>query len=369
MTLEVEVRHRLGTFQLAAALAAGDGVLALFGASGSGKTSVVDVIAGLIRPEQGRVVVGNEVLTDTARGIHVPPHRRRLGYVFQDARLLPHLSVRQNLLYGRIMRGLPRTAPAIGAVVDMLAIGPLLSRMPSGLSGGERQRVAIGRALVTEPHILLMDEPLASLDDERKAEILPYIERLRDQVRLPIVYVSHSVEEVARLATTVAVLSAGKVVALGPVSEVLQRPALLPESERSEAGSVIRAEVERHDAAAGLTVLRSPGGAWMVPLRDVSLGATVRLHVRARDIIIATERPSGISALNVRPARVVAVTSTEGEGSRDVALDCTGDRLLAHLTRASCERLALKAGSEVHAVIKSVALEQKAGAALVRVEG
>src|SRR5215467_4454571 len=206
MTLAIDIRHRLGSLQLDAKFDTGGGLVALFGRSGSGKTSIVNIIAGLIRPDHGCVVNDDVVLVDTARGIFVPRHRRRIGYVFQEGRLFPHLTVRQNLLYGRWFA--PRAAGRgddLERVVDLLGIGSLLERRPGRLSGGEKQRVAIGRALLADPRLLLMDEPLASLDEARKGEILPYIERLRDESRIPIVYVSHAIAEVTRLATTIVV--------------------------------------------------------------------------------------------------------------------------------------------------------------------
>lgn len=221
MTISVEIHHRLDRFVLDVAFQSGPGVTGLFGASGSGKTSVVNVIAGLVRPDYGRVAVDGDVLLDTSRGLSVGKHRRRIGYVFQEARLFPHLTVRHNLMYGRWFARGRGSRDEVGRVVELLGIAPLLDRRPAHLSGGEKQRVAIGRALLSCPRLLLMDEPLAALDDQRKTEILPYIERLRDEARLPIVYVSHSVAEVVRLAANVIVLADGRVAAAGPVSKVM----------------------------------------------------------------------------------------------------------------------------------------------------
>jgi molybdate transport system ATP-binding protein len=247
MTLAIHIRHRLGTFEIDARFEAGGGLTALFGRSGAGKTSIINVIAGLIRPAEATVSVDGVALLDTARGLYVPRHRRRIGYVFQEGRLFPHLTVRQNLLYGRWFAPPAERPGDLDRVVDLLGIGGLLDRRPGRLSGGEKSRVAIGRALLADPRLLLMDEPLASLDEGRKAEILPYIERLRDQSRVPIVYVSHSVAEVARLASTVVLLSEGKVAAVGPTSDVMQRLDLFPLTGRAEAGAVVEATVERHD--------------------------------------------------------------------------------------------------------------------------
>jgi molybdate transport system ATP-binding protein len=214
MALDIDVTHRLGDFRLTVRFEAEDGLIALFGPSGSGKTSVINIIAGLIEPQQGRVVMGGTVLVDRAHGICVKPRRRRIGYVFQDGRLFPHLTVRQNLLYGEFFTPKRERFVALAEVVELLGLGALLNRRPALLSGGEKQRTAIGRALLTSPRLLLMDEPLASLDEKRREEVLPYIERLRDEAKVPIVYVSHSRQEVERLASTVVRLDGGRVVSI-----------------------------------------------------------------------------------------------------------------------------------------------------------
>ncbi|MDZ4366902.1 MAG: molybdenum ABC transporter ATP-binding protein [Afipia sp.] len=218
--LSVDVEKQLGDFNLAISFTSDGLVTGLFGNSGAGKTSIVNMIAGLTKPDRGRISLDGDVLDDSASGLHVPPHRRRIGYVFQDARLFPHLSVRQNLDYGRRMNGLDHDASAEKHTIDLLDIGHLLDRRPAQLSGGERQRVALGRALLAKPRLLLLDEPLGSLDEERKAEILPYFIRLRDDASVPMVFVSHDAGEMRRLATNVVILKRGKVVASGGV-EVL----------------------------------------------------------------------------------------------------------------------------------------------------
>jgi molybdate transport system ATP-binding protein len=214
MALDIDVSHRLGDFKLTARFIAEDGLIALIGPSGSGKTSLVNIIAGLIEPQEGRVAIDDTVLVDRGRGIFVKPRHRRIGYVFQDGRLFPHLTVRQNLLYGQLFVPKRERFATLGEVVELLGLGALLARRPALLSGGEKQRVAIGRALLTSPRLLLMDEPLASLDEQRRHEILPYIERLRDEVRVPIVYVSHVREEVERLASTIVRLEAGRIASI-----------------------------------------------------------------------------------------------------------------------------------------------------------
>jgi molybdate transport system ATP-binding protein len=358
MSLAVDITHRFGSFQLEARFVSDGRLTAFFGRSGSGKTTLVNIIAGVVRPDRGRIVLDDRSLVDTERRIFVPKHRRRVGYVFQEGRLFPHLTVRQNLVFGRWFT--PKAERKIGLdhVLDLLGIGHLLDRHPGALSGGEKQRVAIGRALLTSPQLLLLDEPLASLDETRKEDILPFIERLRDEAQVPIVYVSHSLAEVTRLATTVVAIQDGRIIAVGAPTDVLGRADLIV-SDAAEAGALIEAAVAAHDPSFGLTTLHSPAGALQAPRLDLPLGTPVRVRIRARDVMIATARPDGLSALNVLPGRVVALDSA-GEGSVDVALDCGGIRLAARLTRKSVDGLALAPGREVYAVIKSVALDRDA---------
>ncbi|MFJ7439996.1 molybdenum ABC transporter ATP-binding protein [Methylorubrum thiocyanatum] len=352
MTIAVDVSLRREGFALEVAFTAGAGLTALFGRSGSGKTTVIDLIAGLSHPQRGRIVIDGTVLLDTERGIRLPVHRRRIGCVFQEARLMPHLSVRQNLRFGRFFsRG--TDGPSLDSVADLLGIRPLLERRPAGLSGGERQRVAIGRALLARPRLLLMDEPLSALDEARKREILPYIERLRDEAGLPIVYVSHSVAEVARLASTVVVLEAGRVAASGPVDAVLRRPDLIPDG--AEAGSVLAMRVERHDPEAGLTRLTGPAGPLDLPLIDAPAGRRLNLRVPARDVLLALARPEDLSARNVLPGRIAALRE-EGTACL-VEVACGEATLAARLTRASARDLGLSVGRPVFAIVKSVALD------------
>ncbi|PTM43499.1 molybdenum ABC transporter ATP-binding protein [Bosea sp. 124] len=356
--IEISVEHRLGRFQLDAAFASDGRLTALFGRSGSGKTSLVDIIGGLIRPDSGRVVVDGQVLVDTQAGIFVPKHRRRIGYVFQEARLFPHLSVRQNLLFGRWFS--PRGEPAssdLAGVLALLGIGHLLERRPGGLSGGEKQRVAIGRALLANPRLLLMDEPLASLDEARKAEILPYIERLRDEVGIPIVYVSHSVAEVARLATTLVTIDQGRVTACGPTGQVMSRLDVAGLSGAAEAGSIIEARVAGQDETYGLTTLSTRAGPLQVARSAMPVGSATRVRILASDVLISLTPPVGVSALNILPGTVVEIGARRAGGAVELRLDCGGESLLARVTVKSLDALGLQTGSPVHAVIKSVSID------------
>lgn len=359
MTIIVDVEKRLDTFSIQASFESAGRLTALFGRSGAGKTTLVNLIAGLVRPDRGRVVIDGDTLVDTAAGIEVPAHRRRVGYVFQDARLFPHMSVRSNLLYGR--RRAPRRDRTIDfdAIVGLLGIAHLVARRPADLSGGERQRVALGRALLAGPRLLLMDEPLAALDEARKADLLPYVERLRDEMRLPIVYVSHSVEEVARLADTVVVMADGQVVASGEVNEVFGRADLSAVTGQYEASTVLTATVEGQEPAVGLTVLRHPAGLLYYPLIERPVGAEVRIRIRARDVALAVGDPGRLSIRNRLAATVVDIRSGPPP-IVDVRLDAAGAPLVASITREAANDLGLAPGTSVTALIKSATFDRPA---------
>ncbi len=353
MSLHVDIAHRLAGFELRVEFDAPGGITALFGRSGTGKTTVIHAVAGLIRPDAGRVTLNGEALFDASAGIDIPVHRRRLGYVFQEARLFPHLSVRGNLTYGqRFAAG--RRGPGLEEVCDLLGIADLLSRATGQLSGGERQRVAIGRALLSAPRMLLMDEPLAALDAARKAEILPWLERLRDATDVPILYVSHSVAEVARLATTVVVLEDGHVARVGPAEQVLSDPAMVRQLGVREAGAVLPARVVAHHAD-GLSELSISGGRLFLPQTDGAIGARTRVRILAHDVILSRPRPEGLSALNILPVRILALHGGSGPGVI-AQLQCGDDRLLARITRRSADAMGLRPGDRAHAVIKSVSI-------------
>jgi len=354
MTLSVRLQHAFGGFTLDVAFEAPAGVTALFGRSGSGKTTVINAVAGLLRPATGWVAVDGSVLLDTATGRNLPPHRRRMGCVFQEGRLFPHLTVRQNLLYGRWFAPAPNEGVAFDRVVGMLGIGALLPRRPGALSGGEKQRVAIGRALLGNPRLLLMDEPLAALDEARKAEILPYLERLRDETGVPILYVSHSVAEVARLATTVVLIEGGRVLRAGPAGAVMADPDAAPLFGVREAGALLTVRVAAQEADA-LTRLDCAAGPLLLPRIEAAVGTMLRVRIHAQDVILSRERPVGLSALNILPATVTALRIGEGPGAL-VQLDVGGDVLLARITRRSAEALSLAIGTPVFAILKSVSV-------------
>jgi molybdate transport system ATP-binding protein len=358
--LEVAVQKHLGSFSFAAeAVLPAAGVLALFGRSGAGKTTLVNMLAGLLRPDAGRIAIAGRALFDSAAGIDLPPERRRIGYVFQEGRLFPHLSVRTNLLYGH--RRIPPAERAIKLpeIVELLGIGHLLARRPANLSGGEKQRVAIGRALLSNPRLLLLDEPLAALDAERKAEILPFIERLRDEIGLPIVYVSHDPTEVLRLADNILLLDQGRVAAQGPVSEVFSRPELQQLVGAEEAGAVLNATVTGHDQAYSLSRLAfGEGGSLTVPGIVGAVGSTIRLRIRARDVSLARQKPVEISVLNNLPARIVALHPADGP-YRDVEMLSAGAPLWARVTARSAEQLRLAVGEEIYALVKAVSIDRQ----------
>jgi molybdate transport system ATP-binding protein len=353
MGQNVRLRHRLGDFELDAAFEFGahPQVTALFGRSGAGKSTVLNAIAGLIRPAFGKIVLSGETLLDTERQIDIPARARRIGVVFQDTRLFPHMNVKANLLYGWHRTKDRIEAKQIDAVIALLALERLLERKPRTLSGGEKSRVGLGRALLMNPRALLLDEPLAALDAARKAEILPYLERLVHETRVPMLYVSHSLDEVAQLADRMVVIEHGRIVAEGSLFDVTQRLDLVAGKELLP-GAVLEATVAGQDAAHGLTELALGGEILVVPSIPKPKGETVRIRIDSADVMLALSRPEGVSANNILPAVVAAIG--ECGVHADVQLQLREARLIARITRRSLERLALKPGTQVFAVIKSV---------------
>ncbi len=355
MTIRARIRLDRGDFLLDVDLDLPErGISALFGHSGSGKTTILRAIAGLERAPGGVIALGSDTWQDDAAGIFVPVHKRPLGYVFQEASLFAHLSVRANLDFGR-----KRVAPSarrfeLAPVAELLGIGHLLERRPHQLSGGERQRAGIARALLASPRLLLMDEPLAALDLRRKQEILPYLERMHDALAIPIVYVSHAPDEVARLADHLVLLDAGKVVASGPLGETLAR-ADLPPAFADDAGVVLDTVLAGHEPDA-LSRLDFPGGALYVGQRHEAVGSRLRCRIHARDVSLALARPQDTSIVNLLPATVTAVAGTDVPGHVLVQLRVGASPLLARITERSRRDLAIAPGQQLWAQVKGVAL-------------
>jgi len=330
----------------------GGGVTAIFGPSGCGKTTLLRCLAGLERGA-GRLEVNGEVWQQGRT--FLPTHQRPIGYVFQDARLFPHLDVRGNLDFGRRRAGPAAQRLSSDTIVELLDIGQLMSRLPARLSGGEQQRVAIARALLTAPRLLLMDEPLAALDHARKQEILPYLERLRDELDIPVLYVSHAPEELTRLADHVVIMAAGRAVAQGPLSETLVRLDL-PIHLGEDAGAVFAATVAERDADWHLTRVEFDGGELWIRDSGAALGQKVRLRILARDVSIASSRHEDVSIMNLLPATVINHAGEDHPALVLVQLRIGNTVLLARLTRRSAQRLALAPGRQVWIQIKAVAL-------------
>jgi molybdate transport system ATP-binding protein len=354
--IEVDVRLRRGAFELQAALAApSPGVTSLFGRSGSGKTTLINLIAGLLRPDHGRIAVNGTVLHDSALGMSVPAHRRRIGYVFQDGRLFPHLDVAGNLRYG-LRRSAARTADAgFSDAVALLGLENLLQRRPHQLSGGERQRVAVGRALLSQPRLLLLDEPLASLDRARREELLPWFERLRDRHSIPIVHVSHEFDEAIRLANHMVLLERGRVVAQGEVTELSLRPELRDVLGPDAVGAVVDGLVEIADSATGLARVRIGRSVVAATAPELRSGQRVRVQLLARDLILAVSRPVGLSVRNEIEGTVRALTD-DGPEAVLVEVDVGGPVLLARVTRAAAAELAIERGRRIWVLVKALSL-------------
>jgi molybdate transport system ATP-binding protein len=355
----VELYKRRGAFQLDAKFSAPTpGVVALFGRSGSGKSTLVHIVAGLLDADAGRVVIDDRVLLDSAAGIHVPPQRRRIGVVFQDARLFPHLSVAGNLNYGRKRAALPFFV-SVDTVADLLGIGPLMDRRTHQLSGGERQRVAIGRALLSQPSLLLLDEPLAALDASRRDEVLPYLESLRDELAIPMAYVSHDFDEVLRLATHLVLFDRGRSVAQGDLSSMSLQPDLRAIIGADAVGAIIEGTVLGTDAGSRLLRVRIGQGELKIEARDASLSAVVgsklRVQLLARDLIVATTAPRDLSVRNILDGTISQIADDSG-GSDLITIDIGGALIMARVTRAATRELSLTPGRRVWALVKTVSL-------------
>lgn len=344
-----------------------NGIVALYGQNGSGKSTLLRVLAGLEPAASGEIRFNGETWQAGAPRTMVPAHRRGIGFVFQDPRLFGHLSVAGNLAFAE-RRAAPIDPKGPGritrdAVIDALELAPLLERATQSLSGGERQRVALGRALLSNPRLMLLDEPLSAIDNRRRGEILNYIARLPALFGIPMLYVTHALDEVVRLADHMMVLSEGRLAATGPVEDILERLDLAPATGRFEAGVLLRARVVAHDTAYQLTALEHAGDAgathrlW-VPLVDAAPGAEVRLRIRARDVTLATAEPAGVSTRNVLPGVLVEVSAEAETAYAETLVDIGSARLRARLTRKAVDELELGPGKRVFALIKSISLDR-----------
>ncbi len=355
MSLVFRLRHRFPTIDMDMAFEVPSaGVTMLFGPSGCGKSTIINAAAGLFRPDECHVSIDGRVLVDTRSGVWLPPERRRVGLVFQDAKLFPHMSIETNLRFG--MR---RTAPGsiqFDEVVDLLGIKHLLARRPKTLSGGERQRVAIGRGLLAQPHLLLMDEPLASLDAPRKAEILPFLTRLKTALKLPVIYVTHALEELAQLGDSVVMLQRGHVLAAGSLVDIAGR-ADLPLGQRDDAGAVLVCRVAEHDGDRALTRLVGGGIDLWVPNLDAELNAECRVRIPAKEVILANQVPDAISLHNIVPGTVRGMKDGPARRSVLVEIALPDGVLLSRVTPDAVTRLGLGPGRPVLSLIKSTSID------------
>ena len=350
--LKIDARKRLAEFEWQGQLEIRPGVTALFGQSGAGKTSLVHMVAGLLTPDEGEIAIGETCMFSSREGVNLSPERRPVGVVFQDGRLFPHLSVRGNLRYGS-RRG-SRSAPALEEVIELLELEALLGRRPMSLSGGEQQRVAIGRALLTAPDVLLLDEPLAGLDGERRGEVLGFLERLkRDSDRI-IVYVTHRMEEVVRLADHLVLIDRGEIRSAGGLQDLLGRPELQAVIGQRTAGALLRCRIEQMDDGDGLSRLSCSGHTLLLPRLDLPRGADIVLQVRAGDVSLSLEPPRRSSVLNVMSGAVERVVHEDG-ALADVVVN-VGQTLWARVTRRSVRELELSPGVQVYATIKAASL-------------
>ncbi|MET2954926.1 molybdenum ABC transporter ATP-binding protein ModC [Vibrio harveyi] len=361
MSIKIQFKQLLGEtdFDIDLTLP-GNGISALFGRSGAGKTTLINVISGLVTPQQGKVSIGEHVLFDSDVGINLPTHKRRIGYVFQDSRLFPHYSVKGNLLYGVV----EKDEDYFDKVTELLAIKPLLKRFPISLSGGEKQRVAIARALLSKPNLLLMDEPLASLDMPRKREVMPFLEELSEQVNIPIVYVTHSLQEILRLAQHLSILDKGRIMMSGKLEDVWASHAMRPWQSFSDHSSLFEGKIATHHDKYALTCVKlAPCACLWVQKVDGEPNTPIRLQVRANDVSIALEKPVGTSIRNVLAATVASIEELNtGEDKQSITVSLKLDEecnLWATITPWALDDLNLKVGDAVYAQIKGVSVTQR----------
>lgn len=352
--LDVQVKHQFDEFNLDAAFTAGPGVTALFGPSGAGKSTIGKMLGGLVTPTEGHITVDGQTLFDHQKNIDTPIFKREIGYVFQEHRLFPHYSVRRNLRYGASRRPSDQDTLSFDDVTALLGLKPLLDRRPNTLSGGEQQRVSLGRALLSNPRILIMDEPLSSLDSQRKQEILELLEKLKRELNPTILYISHSISEITQFADNLVLMDQGQIKGFGPLGETLNRLDLLPYAGGYDAGSVVTATVARHDQSFQMSELETTGGSLFIPGCDTPVGQAMRLRIRARDVAISTSEPVDISILN-RFKGTLQDHQSGANGMEELLLD-VGFPLTARITRQSYEQLGLEAGCTLWALVKSVTI-------------
>lgn len=350
MRLEVTLRKRLPGFALDVAWTAGDEVAVLFGPSGVGKTLTLQCLAGLIRPDAGRITVDGRAFFDAAAGIEVPPQRRRIGYVFQGYALFPHLTVEENVAFGLRDRPRRERTERTGAVLDRLGLRCLAGRRPPELSGGERQRVALGRALLASPRLLLMDEPLSSLDQGLKSRIIPYLRHIRSELGIPILYVSHSVAEILELTGQVIFLDRGEVVAQGDFFHLAHHPRVLPLVEEHGFENVLPVEVLGTEVQRGFTLVRHGAHQFKIPLCEQPAGSRIFIGIRADDIILCRARPEGLSVRNFVEGQVVEISKVDGKGLVYVEV---GKRLAVKVTAEAIAELGLEVGQTITCLIKT----------------
>lgn len=352
--LDVDIKYKKNDFFLDVKFAFPSGVIGVFGKSGAGKSTFISILSGIIKPDQGYIKAAGATVFDSVEKINLAPHKRKIGYVFQDSLLFPHLSVKANLLYGFKLNKTSEQKISLDHIINLLGVESLLERKPMTLSGGERQRIAIGRALLAQPQMLLMDEPLASLDLQRKLEILAYIELLRDEINIPIVYVSHSIAEISRLADTIVMMVDGKSVASGPLNDVVNQLDFNLVDQYATCSILDATIVEHID---GLTHLTFSGGELWIPFLDKKIGTNVRTRIMAKDVALSIHKPEGISTLNILKSTIVSINS-QNDTHADIHLMVSKFKLSARLTNRSIKLLDLNAGCEVYALVKSVSFEE-----------
>jgi molybdate transport system ATP-binding protein len=363
-TLSLEINSQIGSLLLHLQTRIPlQGVTAIFGPSGSGKSTLLRMIAGFARPDNGLIQLDKSIWTDTKNNLHLAPHMRACGYIFQDGRLFSHLSVAENLAFARDRACADRPGPEEDALIASLGLAALLPRRPETLSGGEIQRVSLARTLLGNPHIVLLDEPLSALDADSKAEILPYLTETLRSCDIPAIYVSHSVDEVAYLSDNTLLLNDGRLQAFGPTANILQSLNLEGIADARDAGAMIIAQITGHDARLCLTHVALADQTLTLPLiPDLQVGERIRLRIRARDVAVSTQRPEGLSIRNILPVRLDAIEQDFETSSAELLLSLGDTRLRARLTRAAVEALTLQPGQDVFALIKSVSFDSRMAA-------